>query len=144
MSALLADAHANAAGGPVVVLLVVIYVASNLGITAGYASIPWTVLPHIRLPRRTFWFGLWFFLTCAGTHAVMGLSALAAGAEAIAHGMAGSGLWIFAVGWTVWHLVQVLATWGFILQFRGNLIIARARGQEMLTGPAATEPGGAR
>lgn len=87
-----------------------VFLAANLAIAAGYASMPLLVLPYLRLDRRTLLYGMGFFAGCAGTH-----------------------LWmVFGdhhAGWAAagWHVVQAVCTWGFILSFRSVLKAARRR-----------------
>jgi hypothetical protein len=95
-------------------VLPALFSAANIVIVAGYLAVPFLVLRYLPLTRTCGYFGAGFFLGCAGTHTWM------------AFGMPhehGSGL----AFWTVWHCVQALCTWGFILGFRHMLKEAQGR-----------------
>lgn len=88
-----------------------VFVVANLAITAGYVAVPFLVLRYLPLTRLVLFWGVVFFLGCAGTH--LGMAALI-------HSDVG-------LFWTVEHVVQALGTWGFILSFHSMLRAASGR-----------------
>ncbi len=87
----------------------ILFVVANLVIAAGYGSIPFLVLPYIRLSRTALGFGGGFFTLCGLTHVGM-----AFGASHLPTS------WL----WTVEHVAQAVCTWGFIITF--HLLLRRA------------------
>ncbi len=86
-----------------------LFAVANLAIAAGYGSIPFLVLPFIRLTTPVLLFGAGFFLTCGGLHLGM----------VFGHSHVSASLF-----WTVEHIVQAICTWGFIVGF--HLLLRRA------------------
>lgn len=87
----------------------VMFQAANIAIVAGYLSIPFLVLPYLPLPRWVQLVGAGFFVGCSGSHVWMAVM--------------GHDSWM----WMLWHLVQAVCTWGFILGFRATLRSAQKR-----------------
>ncbi|GAA0494685.1 hypothetical protein Ade02nite_19910 [Paractinoplanes deccanensis] len=95
-------------------VLEALFSAANIVIVAGYLAVPFLVLPYLPLTRPVLLCGAGFFAGCAGTHAWM--------AFGTTHTTGG-----WYTFWTVWHVVQALCTWGFILGFRHMLKEAQGR-----------------
>jgi hypothetical protein len=91
-----------------------LFSAANIVIVAGYVAVPFLVLPYLPLTGRVKWLAAGFFVGCAGSHTWMAFGL---------HQPVGA--WL--VFWTIWHLLQALCTWGFILGFRHMLKEAQAR-----------------
>jgi hypothetical protein len=101
--------HHHDPGGPLGFSAFLVLVA-NVAIALGYVSVPFFVLRYLRLQPSTLVYGAVFFVGCAGTHL-------------------GMGLWppLSDPGWfwTVWHVVQAVATWMFVIRFWLDLRYAR-------------------
>lgn len=98
-------------------LVLWMYIIGNTTIALGYGSIPALVLPYLPLTRTVLIFGAGFFALCGLTHAGMALGHTP-------H-MGGSTFW------AVEHLLQAIATWGFIITFH-RLLRNAARRKAML------------
>ncbi len=89
-----------------------VFVAANLAIAGGYASIPFLFLPYIPLPRSALALGAGFFGLCGLVHAGMAF---------------GDGhLMGYSWFWALEHAVQAICTWGFILIFARSVRQAQA------------------
>lgn len=82
-----------------------LFYIANAVIAAGYAAIPFMVLPYLPLTRKVMLFGAGFLLGCAGTHVWM------------VFGGHHHGGWF----WIIEHSVQAVCTWGFIITFHRML-----------------------
>jgi hypothetical protein len=92
-----------------------IFILANLAIALGYLCVPWLVLPHIDLRRRTLVAGGVFFVGCTGSHLEMVFDVMFRHSRHL------------PIGWgtTVWHIAQAFGTWAFIMFFRAELKRAR-------------------
>lgn len=95
-----------------------LFVAANLAIAAGYASVPILVLRHLPLTWPELLLGAGLFTGCMGTHLWM------------AYSHRGVEPW-----WVAEHLIQAACTWGFIVVFARHVRRANSRRAARKAGP---------
>jgi hypothetical protein len=100
-----------------------IFMVSNLAIATGYGIMPALVLPYLPLTRTVLLFGAAFFALCGLTHASMALGVQHLPVTAF---------------WAVEHLLQAIATWGFIVTF--HVLLRRASRLRGRRGTSAGAP----